>query len=172
MPSASRPLPELVLVGHRAGGGRRAEERAAEARALLVGPVHEPDGQRRPAFRRDAAQHLDPGETFRQPSSQPPFGTESMWPPISSVAIGIAREREPLVARRVDLLGRAGLRDLVAQPRASGLPGVGPGDALGAVFVSCQLAELLELGDRPLRIECHSASLTTVLEPSDGVSRS
>ena len=25
-----------------------------------------------------------PAMTFRQPSSQPPFGTESMWPPISS----------------------------------------------------------------------------------------
>ena len=44
------PLPQLVLVVHRAGGGRGAEQRAAEARALLVGPVDEPHG-RPPAAR-------------------------------------------------------------------------------------------------------------------------
>ena len=38
---------QLVLVGHRARGRARAEERAAEARALLVGPVDEPHGDRR-----------------------------------------------------------------------------------------------------------------------------
>ena len=46
-PSASLPRAQLVLVGHRAGGGARAEQRAPEARALLVGPVDEPHGRRR-----------------------------------------------------------------------------------------------------------------------------
>ena len=55
-------LPQLVLVAHRAGGGRRAEERAAEARALLVGPVDEPHRHRRLALRGDPPQHLDAGE--------------------------------------------------------------------------------------------------------------
>ncbi len=50
---------QLVLVGHRAGRGGRAEEGAAEARALLVGPVDEPHGHGRRALLRDPPQHLD-----------------------------------------------------------------------------------------------------------------
>src|SRR5437870_4064189 len=38
------PPPQLVLVGHGARSGRGAEQRAAEARTLLVSPVDEPDG--------------------------------------------------------------------------------------------------------------------------------
>ena len=34
---------QLVLIRHRAGGGRRAEQRAPESGALLVGPVDEAD---------------------------------------------------------------------------------------------------------------------------------
>ena len=83
-----------------------------------------------------------------------------------------AAQREPLVARLVDLLDGAGLRDLAAEPLPGGLPRVGPGDSLGAVFVSCQLPKLLKLRHGSLRFEGHSASLTTVLEPSGGVSRS
>ena len=55
-------LSKLVLVGHRAGCGRRAEERAAEARSFLVRPVDEPHGQRRRALGGDPAQHLDAGD--------------------------------------------------------------------------------------------------------------
>ena len=43
---------------HRAGRGRRADQRAAEPGALLVGPVHEPDRDGRRALLRDPAQHL------------------------------------------------------------------------------------------------------------------
>ena len=53
------PLAKLVLVGHRARGGARAEQRAAEARALLVGPVDEPDGDRGLALLGQPPQHLD-----------------------------------------------------------------------------------------------------------------
>ena len=60
-PSRVPALPQLVLVGHRARSRARAEERAPEARPLLVGPVHEPDGQRRRPLLRDPPQHLDAG---------------------------------------------------------------------------------------------------------------
>ena len=46
-PVAVGQQPELVLVAHRAGGRARAEERPAEPRTLLVGPVDEAHGQRR-----------------------------------------------------------------------------------------------------------------------------
>jgi hypothetical protein len=58
-PSPVRELPQLLLVVHRPGRGARAEQAAAEARALLVGPVDEPDGDARSAFLAKAAQHLD-----------------------------------------------------------------------------------------------------------------
>jgi hypothetical protein len=61
-PVAVGQPPQLVLVGHRAGRRRRAEQRAAEARALLVGPVDQAHGQRRLALLRDPPQHLDTGD--------------------------------------------------------------------------------------------------------------
>src|ERR1043166_9113029 len=50
-------LVEVEVAG--AGGG--AEQAPAEARALLVGPVHEPHRERRPVvvLRVDAAEHLE-----------------------------------------------------------------------------------------------------------------
>ena len=47
-----------ILRVHRAGGRAGAEQTAAEARALLVGPVDQPDGDRRRALGGDPAQHL------------------------------------------------------------------------------------------------------------------
>ncbi len=82
---AVRQLAQLVLVGHRARGGARPEETAPEARPLLVGPVDEPDRDRRRAhLRRCGAAPPAPATTLRLPSSQPPFGTESMCPPMST----------------------------------------------------------------------------------------
>ena len=51
-----------------------------------------------------------PASTLRQPSSQPPFGTESMCPPISSACSERPGQREPLVARLVELVDGAGRR--------------------------------------------------------------
>ncbi len=75
-------------------------------------------------------------------------------------ALGRAGEREPLVSRLVDLLHRPRAGDLLAQPAARRLPGVRPGDALGAVLVAGQLAELLQLGDGARGVERHAAGVT------------
>ena len=89
-----------------------------------------------------------PASTFRQPSSQPPFGTESMCPPIRS-----ARSEAPasvnhwLPASSISSR-RAGLRDLVAQELPRLLPRVRPGDPLGAVGVAGELAQLLAVPRR------------------------
>jgi hypothetical protein len=56
-------------------------------------------------------------------------------------------DREPLVAGLVDLLVRTGALELHPQPRARGLPRVRPRDALGAVLVAGQLAQLPKLLD-------------------------
>ena len=51
------------------------------------------------------------------------------------------------------------LGDESAQPLARSLPRLRPGDALRAVLVSRELAQLLQLGDRSLRIERHADEL-------------
>ena len=172
MPVRVAALAQLVLIGHRAGGRRRAEERAAEARPLLVGPVDEPHGERRLPVGRDPPQHLDARHDVEAAVEPAAVRHRVDVPADEQRPVGAAREREPLVARLVDLLDRAGRRDLPAEPLARLLPRVGPGHALGAVLVPCQLAELLELRHGALRVQPHSAKLTTVLEPIDGVCRS
>ena len=62
-----------------------------------------------------------------------------------------AAEREPLVARLVDLLVDRNTGELAAKPLAGALPRLRPGDALRALLVARQLAELAELLDGPLR---------------------
>ena len=147
--------PQLVLVAHRARGGGRAEERAAEARALLVGPVdesHVSGGSPSSAIRRSTS---TPARTLRQPSSQPPFGTESMWPPIRSARVGAAAEREPLVARLVDLVLGAGPRELRPRATPAALPRLRPRDPLRPVLV-------------PVRSRSSSSS-STVRDGSSGI---
>jgi hypothetical protein len=61
--------------------------------------------------------------------------------------LGVAREREPLVAGLVDLLLDRDVAQLAPQPLARLRPRVGPGDPLGAVLVAGQLPELAQLLD-------------------------
>ena len=60
------PCAQLFLVGHRAGGRGRAEERAPEPGSLLVGPVDEPHGDRRRSFLGDPTQHLEAGDDIER----------------------------------------------------------------------------------------------------------
>ncbi len=84
-----------------------------------------------------------------------------MWPPISSARSRLAAQRPPLVARLVDLLVERQPGELLPQPAARRLPGVGPGDALGAVLVAGELLQLAQLGDGAGGIERHAAIRTT-----------
>ena len=106
-----------------------------------------------------------PATTFRQPSSQPPFGTESMCPPISTARSDAPAQRPPLVAGLVDLvLERQRPRACSRSQLARLLPRVRPGDALRAVLVAGQLAQLLQLGDGSRRIERHGATANPAAE--------
>ena len=129
-------LPQLVLVGHRAGRGARAEEAAAEARALLVRPVHEPDCDGRRSLLDDPAQDLDARDDAERAVEPAAVRHRVDVAPEEDRALRPACEREPLVAGRVDRLLRSGLGDLVAKPGARLLPGLGPRDALCAVLVA------------------------------------
>ncbi len=165
-------LAQLVLIGHRAGGRRRAEERPAEARPLLVGPVDEPNRQRRLPVGGDPPQHLDARHDVEAAVEPAAVRHRIDVAADQQGFVGVAGQREPLIARLVDLLDCPGRRNLPAKPVAGLLPRVGPGHPLGPVVVPSQLAELLELRHGALRVQPHSAKLTTVLEPIDGVCRS
>ena len=80
-----------------AAGGRGSEQAAPETRALFVGPV---DDSERPAGRCPQTRHrsaASPASTPSAPSSQPPFGTESRWPPIDDGLRAVARGRTQLL---------------------------------------------------------------------------
>ena len=98
-----------------------------------------------------------PASTLRQPSSHPPFGTESRCPPISNARVGRAAQREPLVPGLVDLLDRAGAFELRAEELPRLLPRVRPRDPLSAVFVARQRAQLVQFGDRARGFQCHDS---------------
>ena len=104
MPSRSVQLAQLVLVGHRARRRGRAEERAAEARALLVGPVDEPHRERRRALLGDPPQHLDAGHDVQAAVEPAAVRHRVDVAADQQRALGGAAEREPLVAGLVDLL--------------------------------------------------------------------
>ena len=95
----------------------------------------------------------EPATTLSAPSSQPPFGTESRWPPMTSVRVRGARNRPPLVARLVEL--HLDPVELAGHPVLGLHPGVRPGHALSPVRVSGQLLQLAKLGDGSLRVESH-----------------
>ena len=152
------PLPQLVLVGHRAGRGARAEQRAPEARALLVGPVDEPHGDGRLTFLRDTAQHLDAAhdvETAVEPAAVR-HGVDVAAD--EQRAVGGAAQREPLVACLVDLLLDRHRGELAAEPLPRPLPGLRPGNPLGTVLVAGQLLELAQFVHGAGRLERHGGA--------------
>ena len=142
---------QLGLVAHRPAGRRGAEERAAEPGALLVGPVHEPHRQRQCPLLRDAPHHLDAGEDVEAAVEPAAVRHRVDVAPDEERALRGAGQREPLVAGLVDLLLGAGRDNLLAQPLARALPGLGPGDSLRPVLVAGQLLQLAQLGDGPVR---------------------
>jgi len=79
-------------------------------------------------------------------------------------SVRLARQREPLVPRLVDLLRGAGALESAAKPVACLLPRVGPGDPLCAVLVAGELLQLLELCDCPGRVEPHAGDSTAAIQ--------
>ena len=152
-------LPKLVLVGHRSRCCARAEEAAAEACAFLVGPVHEPDRDRRLSLARDPTQHLDARDDVEAPVEPAAVRDRVDVSADEDGALRLSGQREPLVPSRVDRLLRGGARDEVTEPLARTFPRLRPRHALRPVLVSGELPELLQLGDGSLRIECHGGSL-------------
>ena len=152
-------LAQLVLVAHRAARRRGAEERAAEARALLVGPVDEPDRDRRRALLGDPAQHLGARDDVEAAVEPAAVRDRVDVAADQDGALRLAAQRPPVVAGCVALaLEREAVEEPV-EPGAGRVPRVRPRDALGAVLVARELLELAQLRDDATGIEGHGATL-------------
>jgi hypothetical protein len=134
--AVGEPADRVGIQGAR--GGARAEQGAAEARALLVGPVHEPERERARLVG-ERAQDLEAGEDVQRAVEPAPVRDGIQVAAEDDGPLGVARQRRPGVPRGVpvDLDARDPV-ELGAQPVAGGDPRVGPGDALGAVLVPGQ----------------------------------
>src|SRR5262249_7882054 len=64
-------------------------------------------------------------------------------------------KRPPLIARLVELVLERQPVELLPEPGPRLLPRVRPGDALGPVLITRQLAQLLQLGDHAARRQRH-----------------
>ena len=130
---------QLVLVAHRAGGGARAEEAAAEAGTLLVGPVDEAHGHGRLALLGDPPQHLHRREDV-QAAVEPAAVRDGVDVAAEQDSpLGAAAQRQPAVAGLVVSASRRQARELGGEPLLRRCPRLGPGDPLGAVLVSGEL---------------------------------
>jgi hypothetical protein len=140
----------------RTRAGARAEQAAAEARALLVGPVDEHEGERA-LLGCERAQHLQPGDDVERPVQPAAVRDGVEVAAEHDEPLGLAGSGRPRVAGLVGL-DRHALDpvELGAQPLARRDPRVGPGDALGAVLVLRQLSDPAQARDRAGRVDrCH-----------------
>src|SRR5215207_3080369 len=134
---------ELVLIAHRAGGRARAEERAPEAGALLVGPVDEPHGDLRLALVCQPTHDLDPGHDIQRPVQPAAVRDRIDVASDEERSLRAAAKSPPLVAGLVQLVLEPKAVQLGLEPLTRLPPGLRPRDALRPVLVSRQLAELL-----------------------------
>ena len=148
-----------VVRVERPRGGGRAEQAAAEARPLLVGPVDEPDRDRR---RRPGGQRPDGAERGRDPE-------RAVEPPARGHRVDVrADDHEPLalpselgpdVARDVTVDGHGQLAELAQQPLAGLQPVRRPRQSAGAVGPAGQLGQLTQVGEDAVRID-HAGTAT------------
>ena len=146
-------------VGAGEGGG--AEEGAAKARAFLVGPVDQAEGEGRPAvvilggsgqnFKRgdDAECAVEPaavGDRVQMATQDEGFGRR-------------AGQGDPGVAGGVQVAGDAGAAreaaELPGEPVASALPGGRKGEPLGSVGVGGKRGEFAKVGENAVWIGGH-----------------
>ena len=134
----------------RAGGGAAAEQRTAEARALLVGPVDEL--QRDLAARARAGTRARPSRRARRRASRRAgrrrCASRRRAPCRSRPAASPTGSR-----RRRARPPRPSRLELAEQPLARRGPVVGPGQPARSALSSGQLGQLAQVSDRALRIE-------------------
>ena len=155
VPSRSRQPAHAVRV-ERAGAGARAEQAAAEARALLVGPVHELHGQRRRGLVGERAQHLERRDDVERAVQPAAVGHGVEVAADDHAALGVARQRRPGVAGLVALdLDAVDLRQLAPQPVLRGEPRSVQATRWAPSSFPVRRRELAQARDGARRVDVH-----------------
>ena len=162
-------LTQLVLVPHRPPGSGRPEQRAAEPCSLLVGPVDQPYRDGWGAGFGDAPQHLGAGDDVQAAVEPTAVRDRVDVATDQDSAVRIAPQRPPVVPGRVALAFEREPVEQSGQPGAGGVPGLCPGDTLGAVLVARQRLQFAQLRDDTCRTERHRRRVYSAGVGSPGV---
>jgi len=159
--------PNAIAVGARAvgrdrmraGKGGGTEKATAETRAFFVGPIDETNGDGRTTveFGREATENFETGEDVEAAVEPAAVGHRVEVTAEKETFFGGAGQRGPVVSGRVVVMLDRKLGEFFGEPFAGTEPRVGPGDALGAVFVGGEGAEFFEFGDGTLGMKRHGA---------------
>ena len=139
-------------VGAGEGGG--AEQAAAEAGAFFIGEVDETNGGSWLCFVK-SAECLEGREDAEAAVKPAAVGDRVKVAAEDEGFFGVAWEGDPAITGGVSMVLDEEAGEFGGQPVAGLEPGVGPGDALGAVFVAGEGAQFFEFGNGALGLNGH-----------------
>ena len=125
------------------------EKAPAKARALLVGPIHQTNGDGRLAVvvLCQTAQHLETGEDAKAAVEPAAVGNGVEMTAKNKGPIGVAAKGRPGVSRGIEVVLHRQLRQLALKPGSRLEPGFAPGDALRSMIVRGERPKLLKIGN-------------------------
>ena len=143
-----------------AGGG--PDQASSEPRALLIGPIDEPDADRRPdAGAAQLPHRLERGHRSERTVEPTAIGDCIDVRSDDQELVALAGDFGPQVACLISLGLETGLGELRGEPFARSHPLRRPGQALGAGEPSTALrCKLVEIGNDRLRVEAYAAHVT------------
>jgi hypothetical protein len=147
----------IGLYGVGPGKCRRTEKAAAKASPLLVGPVHQANGDRLFAVvvLGQATEHLEAGEDSQAAIEPTAIGNGVEMTPEDESTIRVAAKRGPGVPRGIEVVLHRQLCQFALKPGARFEPGFTPGDALRSVIVRRERAKLVQIRNGSVWVEWH-----------------
>ncbi len=135
--------------GVRSGKCGRAKQAAAKTRALFIGPIDKTNGDGRLAvkFIGEAAKNFEAGKDIQAAIKPAAIGDGIEMAADDQRFFGGAGKRDPIVARGVVMMLDGKIFEFIGEPFARFEPGVGPGNALSAIFVGGESAKFFEFGN-------------------------
>src|ERR1700679_3116336 len=134
----------IGLDAVRPGKGRGAKQAPAEARAFLIGPIHQANSDRRPAVEilNQTAQPLESGKNAKRAIHPAAIRNRVKMTPQDEDPLRIALQSRPGIACGVEVVLHRQPRQLALKPGARLEPGWTPRNPLRPVVVRGQPAKL------------------------------
>jgi hypothetical protein len=142
-----------TINGNSVGPGkrRRSKEAPAETRALLIGPIDQPNRNGWPATKilRETTKHFQSGKNAQAAIQPTAVRNRVKVTPKNKRAFGIAPKRCPGVPGSIVVMLYRQSLQLDLKPLARLQPDRTPGKTLGAEIIGSQSAELFEIRNYP-----------------------